>query len=43
MTVVGSIQEGLTGTGGALILGIGLLLLDVRRLRVVNFLPALPA
>lgn len=32
----------ITGTGGALILGIGLLLLDVRRLRVVNFLPALP-
>jgi len=32
----------LTGTGGVLILGIGLLLLDVRRLRVANFLPALP-
>lgn len=31
-----------TGTGGALILGIGLLLLEVRRLRVANFLPALP-
>lgn len=30
-----------TGTGGALILGIGLLLLDVRRIRVANFLPAL--
>ncbi len=31
-----------TGTGGALILGIGFLLLEVRRLRVANFLPALP-
>ena len=31
-----------TGTGGALILGIGLLLLEVRRLRIANFLPALP-
>ncbi len=31
-----------TGTGGALILGIGLLLLEIRRLRIANFLPALP-
>jgi len=31
----------LIGTGGVMILGIGLLLLDVRRLRVANFLPAL--
>lgn len=31
----------LTGTGGVLILGIGLLLLDVRRIRVANLLPAL--
>ncbi|MBI4608540.1 MAG: DUF554 domain-containing protein [Candidatus Rokubacteria bacterium] len=33
----------ITGTGGALILGIGLLLLDVRRVPVANFLPALVA
>ncbi len=31
-----------SGTGGVLILGIGLLLLDVRRLRIANLLPALP-
>jgi hypothetical protein len=31
-----------TGTGGVLILGIGLLLLDVRKLRIANLLPALP-
>jgi hypothetical protein len=31
-----------TGTGGALILGIGFLLLEIRRLRIANFLPALP-
>ena len=31
----------LTGTGGVMILGIGLLLLDVKRLRVANYLPAL--
>jgi len=29
-------------TGGVLVLGIGLLLLDVRRIRVANLLPALP-
>jgi len=31
----------LTGTGGVMILGIGFLLLDVKRLRVANYLPAL--
>ncbi|MGE5850454.1 MAG: DUF554 family protein, partial [Candidatus Methylomirabilota bacterium] len=31
----------LTATGGLLILGIGLLLLEVKRLRVANLLPAL--
>lgn len=31
-----------TGTGGALILGIGFLLLEIRRLRIANLLPALP-
>ena len=32
----------ITGTGGLLILGIGLLLLNVRKLRIANLLPALP-
>ncbi|MDT9171032.1 DUF554 family protein, partial [Escherichia coli] len=31
----------MTATGGVLILAIGLLLLDIRRIRVVNLLPAL--
>lgn len=31
----------LTGTGGVLILGIGLLLLEIKHLRVANYLPAL--
>ena len=31
----------LTATGGAIVMGIGLLLLDVKRVRVANFLPAL--
>lgn len=31
----------LTATGGALVIGIGLLLLDLKRVRVANFLPAL--
>lgn len=31
----------LSATGGAIIMGIGLLLLDLRRLRLANFLPAL--
>jgi uncharacterized membrane protein YqgA involved in biofilm formation len=31
----------LTATGGVLIMGIGLILLDLRRIRVGNFLPAL--
>jgi hypothetical protein len=31
----------LTATGGLLILAIGLLLLDVKRIRVANLLPAL--
>ena len=31
----------LTATGGVLILGIGLGLLDIKRIRVANFLPAL--
>jgi hypothetical protein len=35
------ILDELTATGGLLILGIGLLLLDVKRLRVANLLPAL--
>jgi len=32
-----------TATGGLLIVAIGLLLLDIKRLRVANLLPALPA
>jgi uncharacterized membrane protein YqgA involved in biofilm formation len=35
------ILDELTGTGGVMILGIGFLLLDVKRLRVANYLPAL--
>jgi uncharacterized membrane protein YqgA involved in biofilm formation len=31
----------LTATGGVLIMGIGLLLLDIKRIRVANFLPAI--
>lgn len=31
----------MTATGGVLLLGIGLLLLDIKRVRVANFLPAL--
>ena len=31
----------LTATGGAIMIGIGLLLLDLKRLRVANFLPAI--
>jgi uncharacterized membrane protein YqgA involved in biofilm formation len=31
----------LTATGGVLLLGIGLLLLQIKQLRVANFLPAL--
>jgi uncharacterized membrane protein YqgA involved in biofilm formation len=31
----------MTATGGVMILGIGLLLLEIKRVRVANFLPAL--
>jgi hypothetical protein len=31
----------MTATGGVLVLGIGLLLLDLRRIRVANLLPAI--
>lgn len=37
----GRILDELTGTGGVMILGIGFLLLDVKRLPVANYLPAL--
>ncbi|HTU01003.1 MAG TPA: DUF554 domain-containing protein [Candidatus Sulfotelmatobacter sp.] len=36
------VLNALTATGGLLIVGIGLLLLEVKRLPVANFLPALP-
>jgi hypothetical protein len=31
----------MTATGGVLIMGIGLLLLEIKRIRVANFLPAI--
>ncbi len=34
--------HGIEATGGVLVLAIGLLLLDIRRIRVANLLPALP-
>jgi uncharacterized membrane protein YqgA involved in biofilm formation len=31
----------MTATGGVMILGIGLMLLDIKRVKVANYLPAL--
>lgn len=35
-------QQGIAATGGVMILAIGLVLLDIRRIRVANLLPAVP-
>jgi hypothetical protein len=39
--VTGSMIEAMTATGGVLILGLGLVLLELKEVRVANMLPAL--